>query len=63
MTPIDKKSEAEDGDVAVPTNAAVAANVLSGTPPEPEADTDQGQPAEPGSPRAVVAGPSRGLPR
>ena len=46
MTPIDEKPEAEDGDVAVPANATVAANVLSGTPPRPEADNDHGQPAD-----------------
>ena len=48
MGSIDDKPEPEmqDGDVAVPANAAVAANVLSGAPPRPAADTDQGQPAD-----------------
>ena len=46
MTPIDEKPETQDGDVAVPANAAVAANVLSGAPPEPEADTGLKQPAD-----------------
>lgn len=48
MRPIDDKPEPEPeaGDVAVPENAAVAANVLSGASPEP----DQGQPSDPARP-------------
>jgi hypothetical protein len=48
MRPIEDKPEpeVEDGDVAVPANAAVAANVLSGAPPEPDAGTDKKQPAD-----------------
>ena len=38
----DDERDAEDGDVFVPANAAVAANVLAGTSPaEPDAKTDQ----------------------
>jgi len=48
MGSIDDKPEAEmaEGDVAVPANAAVAANVLAGALLKPEAHTDQGQPAD-----------------
>jgi hypothetical protein len=45
MTSIDDtpEPEAEEGDVAVPANATVAANVLSGTSPaEADEDDDQG---------------------
>ncbi len=39
----DDERDAEDGDVAVPANAAVAANVLSGSSPAvPDAENDQG---------------------
>jgi hypothetical protein len=37
----ERDDAADDGDVAVPANATVAANVLSGTAPaEPDADGD-----------------------
>jgi hypothetical protein len=40
----DDEREVEDGDVAVPANATVAANVLSGTPSsEPDVEHDQGK--------------------
>ena len=39
----DDERDAEDGDVAVPANATVAANVLSGSSPaEPDVEHDQG---------------------
>ena len=40
--PPDDERDVEDGDVFVPANAAVAANVLAGSSPaEQDAETDQ----------------------